>query len=483
MNNAETKNNKKYLKIETYSMKCRLYPNSKQRKTIDKAIYAVQCYHNSLLYNIYNNDECTVAKPYKPSKRKEIVRKKGETDYEYNQRMESYELESKYKEGDIIHFVDFKKAFSAEYKNKVTNEHPCINNAVAASITTKIGLLRDMQKSFDKMPIEFKKPKYYSKKKPRMSISYQVNLSNIFTKENNNVLYLNLGKRLGTVKIRGWNKNIRFDEQGKIDFIEYARLNNKSKVTITVSRDNCNDYWVVFTLTNAVYKETKCNVTSKIGIDVGVKKLATLSDGTQYEDKKFKEKAQGKSSLYSRKLSKVWGWSNPKFTQAHRIDSSITPSHNYEKLKIRNAKLSRKTARQREHWQNIVTKDIVNKNSFIAIESLDVRGMLDRDRLFDKCGTRKKAAKYSNRLSDSAMSSFLSKLKYKSNWYGRELVAIGQYVPSSKMCSKCNHIMDYMGEEIRDWTCPICGTHHDRDINAAINILHTALQVNNEKVA
>lgn len=95
----------------------------------------------------------------------------------------------------------------------------------------------------------------------------------------------------------------------------------------------------------------------------------------------------------------------------------------------------------------------------------------------------KKAAKYSNRLSDSAMSSFLSKLKYKSHWYGRELVAIGQYVPSSKMCNKCNHIMDYMGEEIREWTCPICGTHHDRDINAAINILHTALQVNNEKVA
>ncbi len=483
MNNTDTKDNKTYLKIGTYSMKCRLYLNSEQSKAIDRAIYAVQCYHNSLLYNIYNGNECTVAKAYKPSKKKEIVRKPGESDFEYNQRVESYELESKYKEGDTIHFVDFKKAFSAEYKNKIALEHPCINNAVAASITTNIGLLKDMQKSFGKMPIEFKKPKYYSKKKPRKSITYQINLGNIFTKENNNVLYLNLGKRLGVVKVRGWNKNIRFDEQGNTNFVEYAGQNKKSKVTITISKDNCNDYWVVFTLTDIVYKETKCDTTSEIGVDVGIKNLATLSDGTQYENKKFKENSQKKSSVYSRQLSKAQGWSNQRFVEAHRADRSIMPSHNYEKLKIRNAKFSRKIARQRENWQNVVTKDIVNRNSLIAIESLDVSGMLNSDRLYDKCGTRKKAKRYANRLSDAAMSSFLLKLKYKSNWYGKKLVSIGKYVPSSKMCSNCNHIMNYMGEEIREWTCPVCGTHHDRDVNAAINILHTALQVTKQKVA
>lgn len=483
MNSTNKNDDKQYSKIETYSMKCRLYPNNGQKKAIDNAIYAVQCYHNTLLYNIYNNHDCTVEKAYSPSKKKEIKRKPNETDFEFEKRIESYELENKYKEGDIIHFVDFKKAFSATYKDKILSEHPRVNAVPASAITTNIGLLGDMQKSFGKKPIEFQKPTYYSKKKPRKSISYQVNLGSVSTKENNdvvnhNVLYLNLGKRIGVVKIRGWNQNIKFDECGRIDFVEYATSNKNKKVTVTISKDNCNDYWIVFTLSNSVYKKNRCDATSKTGVDVGVKNLATLSDGTQYENKKFKEKSKEKSSTYSQQLSNAWGWSNPEFKKLQKKDKSITPSHNYEKIKIRNAKFNRKIVWQRDNWQNVVTSDIVNNNSFIGIETLDVKGMTSRDRLKDKCGTRKKAAKYASRLSDAAMSSFLTRLKYKSDWYKRELVAIGKYVPSSKMCSNCNHIMDYMGEEIREWVCPICGVHHDRDVNAATNILNFALKEN-----
>lgn len=204
--------------IPSYTMKCRLYPNKECAKKIDNAIYAVQSFHNCLLYDIFNGNIESTPKPYKPKKETKPEQKPDESDFDYQNRLYEYEQKQKYKAGDIIHFPNFTKAFSAEYKTKLIEEHPVINEAPQSAITTNVGLVSDIKKSLGKLPIEFQKPIYYSKKHKRESYSYQETLGKITTKENGNVLYINLMK-IGTCKIRGWNKNIRFDSSGTIDVV------------------------------------------------------------------------------------------------------------------------------------------------------------------------------------------------------------------------------------------------------------------------
>lgn len=135
-----------YNLVESYTMKCRLYPNKECAKKIDKAIYAVQSFHNCLLYDIFNGNIDSTPKPYKP--KKEIIpeQKDGESDLDYQKRVYAYEQKQRYKAGDIIHFPDFKKAFSAKYKNQLIKEHPIISEAPQAAITTNVGLVSDIKK-------------------------------------------------------------------------------------------------------------------------------------------------------------------------------------------------------------------------------------------------------------------------------------------------------------------------------------------------
>ena len=80
-------------------------------------------------------------------------------------------------------------------------------------------------------------------------------------------------------------------------------------------------------------------------------------------------------------------------------------------------------------------------------------------------------------IQDASFGTLVSILKYKAAWHNRRIIEIGRYYPSSKICSCCGHKMDYMGLEVRNWTCPICGTNHDRDVNAAINIMNEGLKL------
>ena len=132
----------------------------------------------------------------------------------------------------------------------------------------------------------------------------------------------------------------------------------------------------------------------------------------------------------------------------------------------------RKIARRRENYNHFITNDVVSKSSFIGIESLSVKDMFDNKK--GDTGVHE----FNESVSDAAMSSILTNLKYKSDWYGVELVAIGKYDPSSKLCHVCGYHNDNLGS-VKKWTCPVCKTHHDRDINAAKNILAMALKIKN----
>ena len=180
----------------------------------------------------------------------------------------------------------------------------------------------------------------------------------------------------------------------------------------------------------------------------------------EYRAEKKKNEALRKALLNSGEQKAMDGVAEP-----------IAPSKGYLRAKERHARLNRKIARKREVWNHQISRKIVEGNGLIAVETLNVSGMV-----------RNKHLSYA--LTDAAFGSLLTEIKYKSAWHGRDVREIGKWTPSSKRCSHCGYIYNSADQyqlrpwalSIRSWNCPICGEKHDRDINAAKNILFFAKQ-------
>ena len=455
-----------YYKIDNYTMKCRLYPNKEKQKVIDRIFNGLQKAYNIATYDIKENHINT-------------------TEYVSE-------------DGKVFHNVDYKKLTNAKYLEELRQKHPDIKCVPAYALSGKNGLFCSdhkramshkavyvqksngtLKKTHEKQArtkgkglfpysVEVADIDYYSKAKPRTSYSYQESLNKLYTKDNNNAIYINLAK-VGTCKVRGWNKNIRFDKSGEADFLKYISDNTSKKVGVTVSKDNCGDYWICFKLQD-VYKPMKTKPDNTVGIDVGIKDIAILSDGTKYANKKFKQEEKQHTKMLNRKLSRRQGWANEEFRSAHKSNKDITPSKKYERTRLKLSKLHRKISRKRNLYNNQVTKEIVENNGFIGVETLNVSGMFRNKYL-------------ANALSDAAMSSVLSMLNYKAEWHDRIIQPINQWTPSSKRCSKCGYILPSLNLSVREWDCPVCGTHHDRDINGANNIEYFALDTYRKSTA
>lgn len=441
LRNDSLRENERYYRIENYAMKCRLYPNKEIAQKIDAAIYGIQSFYNCTLYEMFSNHNLLT------------------------------EREKKVKDGDeengVIHLPDYKAIGSVEWKHKVISEHPVIDNAPSSAITCKSGVIADMKRSLGKKPIEFQKPMFYNKKKPRTSYSYQEGYSKITFSDNDNVAYISLAK-IGNCKVRGWNKKIRFDENGTTDFADFCKEQaSGKKVTVTVSKDNCGDYWIVFKLPY-VFKSMADKTEKAVGVDVGVKDLAILSTGTKYENKKFKKKQKGLERKLNRQLARRQGYANEQFRNRLKNGEQIEVSKRYHRTQLRLSRLHRDIARKRNNYNNCVTADIVAKSNFIGVETLNVKGMF-------------KNRSYAKGLADAAMGSVLQMLKYKADWYGRTVQPIDRWAPSSKKCNCCGYIRPTLSTEVREWDCPKCGTHHDRDVNAAINIKNIAIETHNNQ--
>lgn len=433
----------RYDLIDCYTMKCRLYVNQTQKKLIDNALTGIKVFYNCTLYEMFNNYECTTEKAKKT--------KSGDCTEE------------------LVHSPNFKKAQGAEWKNKLAKEHPIIDCVPSGAILGNNGCVHaDMVKSLGKLPIEYQKPRYYNARHKRTSYTYQEKCSKIEQSDNQNVLYITLNK-IGRCKIRGWNQNIRFKENGTVNFAEYCKLDKKKQLTITVSIDNCGDYWICFKLLN-VYKPILDVSGDAVGIDVGIKDIAILSDGTKFENKKFKKKDKRNLKLLNRQMSRRIGWANEQFRNEYKKSHEIAVSKRYERSKLAHAKLERQIARKRNDWNNKITYKIISEHDAIAVESLNVRGMF-----------RNKHLAYA--LADAAIGDVLAKLSYKSRWHNKECRQIGRWTPSSKRCSNCGFIKNDLKLSNREWTCRNCKKHHDRDVNAAINILDYAYELDVPAVA
>lgn len=188
-----------------------------------------------------------------------------------------------------------------------------------------------------------------------------------------------------------------------------------------------------------------------VGIDVGVKTFAVLSNGKQYENIKVLRKYEDKLARLQRILSHTQKGSN-----------------NRNKVKTKLGRLHLKVTNIRQDYLNKVSSEIANQYSLVAIEDLNIAGLLKNHKL-------------AKSISDCNWGEFVRQLEYKCEWYNCELRKIGRFEPSSKLCSVCGYKMDKMPLNIREWTCPNCNTHHDRDLNASLNILKIALSGREEE--
>ena len=242
-------------------------------------------------------------------------------------------------------------------------------------------------------------------------------------------------------------KALKLAKMGAPLAIRWSRtLPKAAKVTtVTVSKDAAGRYFVSLLCDDMA--QPKPEAAGKVGIDLGLTHFAILSTGEKIAAPNTFRKNEEKLAKLQRRLAK-----------------KTKGSANRKKARLKVAKLHAKIADSRKDFLHKLSTRLVNENQVIAIETLAVSNMQKNRHL-------------AKSISDAGWAEFVRQLKYKSLWYGRELVGIDRWYPSSKRCSDCGHTVAKMPLNVREWACPECGTVHDRDINAARNVLAAGLAV------
>ncbi|MFF4689834.1 RNA-guided endonuclease InsQ/TnpB family protein [Streptomyces sp. NPDC001307] len=267
-----------------------------------------------------------------------------------------------------------------------------------------------------------KYPRYKSRKKSRASAEYT---RSAFTWRDGQ---LTLAKMAQPLHIH-WSRPLPEDVE---------------PTTVTVSRDGAGRWFVSLLCDDVI--ATAPATTSAVGIDAGMTSLVTLSTGEKAANPRHERRDRARLAKAQRELSR-----------------KVKGSANREKARRRVAKVHARIADRRRDFLHKLSTRLVRENQTVVIEDLTVRNLLKNGQL-------------ARAISDAAWTQLRSMLEYKCAWYGRELVVIDRWFPSSKLCGACGTIAAKMPLNVREWTCH-CGTTHDRDVNAARNILAAGLAV------
>ncbi|MBE6133932.1 MAG: transposase, partial [Erysipelotrichaceae bacterium] len=214
----------------------------------------------------------------------------------------------------------------------------------------------------------------------------------------------------------------------------------------TISKSTDDKYYISILVETEIKPLERTDKT--IGLDLGVKDIVITSNGLKYKNHKYLSKSEKKLAREQRKLSHM-----------------VKGSSNRNKQRIKLARIHKHINNQRNDYLHKLSKHIIDENQIICVEDLKVMNMT-------------KENKFNKELLDSSMSRLLTMLTYKASWYGRTIVKIPSNYPSSQLCSSCGYQnKEVKNLKIRKWTCPECGSVHDRDCNAAKNILSKGIEI------
>ena len=253
------------------------------------------------------------------------------------------------------------------------------------------------------------------------------------------------------------NKHLKLPKLGKVKTKRFDMPEVYKIFNIAVERTNTGKYYASICIEIDVQPLPKTG--KQAGFDLGLIDLLICSDGTRYERPKFSYAFKDKIAKEQHKLSKMR-------TKLERVNANLDECKNYQKQKHKVAKLYEHIANCAKDFNHKLSIELVRDYDFIAMENLNVEGMKQNHKLA-----------YS--IADVRWSQLLNFIQYKCLWYGKEFRQVDRFYASSKICSCCGTVhKDIVNSlSVREWTCPDCGVHHDRDVNAAKNILNQALSV------